>query len=208
MSRAVEQLLTCQARAVRGRAYSRSYVLVALAAITAVPVMRAAAQHPHPAPPRRDSTMQRSDSMRSMAMHDDHDMAAMMIGPLGISHLRMGSGTSWLPDSSPMHANHKMLGDWTVMLHGVAFGAYDHQGTQRGANQLGIVDWEMAMAMRRIGTGLLHLHGMASLEPMTIGSRGYPLLLQTGESYKGRPLIDRQHPHDLVMELAAMFEQP
>src|SRR5207248_11142621 len=42
----------------------------------------------------------------------------------------------------------------------------------------------------------------------TIGARGYPLLLQTGESYQGRPLIDRQHPHDLFMELAAMFEQP
>jgi hypothetical protein len=137
-----------------------------------------------------------------------HDMAAMMTGPLGISHLRMGSGTSWLPDSSPMHANHKMLGDWTVMLHGVAFGVYDHQGTDRGAKQVGIVDWEMAMAMRRIGTGLLHLHAMASLEPATLGARGYPLLLQTGESYKGRPLIDRQHPHDLFMELASLFEQP
>jgi hypothetical protein len=152
--------------------------------------------------------MQRTDSMRSMARHDDHDMAAMMIGPLGVSHVRMGSGTSWLPDSSPMHANHTMLGDWTLMVHGVAFGVYDDQGTARGASQLAIVDWEMLMAMRRIGSGLLHLHGMASLEPATIGARGYPLLLQTGESYKGRPLIDRQHPHDLFMELAALFEQP
>ena len=144
----------------------------------------------------------------ALAQHGEHDMASMMVGPLGISHLRMGSGTSWLPDSSPMHANHKMLGDWTVMLHGVAFGVYDHQGTGRGADQVGVVDWEMVMAMHRIGTGLLHLHGMASLEPATIGARGYPLLLQTGESYRGRPLVDRQHPHDLFMELAAMFQQP
>jgi hypothetical protein len=152
--------------------------------------------------------MQRADSIRHMPSHDEHDMAAMMAGPLGVSHTRMGSGTTWLPDSSPMHANHKMLGDWTVMLHGVAFLEYDKQYTKRGDDQLGIVDWEMVMAMRRIGTGLLHLHGMASLEPATIGARGYPLLLQTGEAYKRQPLIDRQHPHDLFMELAAIFEQP
>ena len=173
----------------------------------------AGAQHQH-APARRDSivrrdsTMPRPDTMRARAPDGGHNMAAMMIGPLGISVLRMGSGTSWLPDSSPMHANHKMWGDWTIMLHGVAFGVYDHQGTERGADQVGIVDWEMLMAMRRIGTGLLHLQGMASLEPATIGARGYPLLLQTGESYKGRPLVDRQHPHDLFMELAALFQQP
>lgn len=134
-------------------------------------------------------------------------MQSMMIGPLGISHIRMGSGTSWMPDSSPMFANHKMLGDWTAMLHGVAFGQYDYQGSDRGDNQLGILDWEMAMLMRQVGSGLLHLHGMVSLEPATIGAKGYPLLLQSGESYKGQPLHDRQHPHDFVMELAAMFQQ-
>jgi hypothetical protein len=34
------------------------------------------------------------------------------------------------------------------------------------------------------------------------------LLLQTGESYQGAPLHDRQHPHDLFMELAARYRQP
>jgi hypothetical protein len=165
-------------------------------------------QHQHPAPARPD-TMTRSD--RAVAQDSamgDHAVHQMMAGTLGISHTRMGSGTSWLPDSSPMHANHKMWGRWTAMIHGVAFLEYDKQYTQRGANQLGIIDWEMVMAMRRVGSGMLHLHGMTSLEPATIGARGYPLLLQTGESYKGRPLIDRQHPHDLFMELAAIFEQP
>jgi hypothetical protein len=135
-------------------------------------------------------------------------MGNMMIGPLGISHERMGSGTSWMPDSSPMHATHKTWCNWTAMLHGVAFGQYDVQGSHRGDDQLGIVDWEMAMLMRRVGAGLLHLHGMISLEPATIGARGYPLLLQSGESHKGEPLHDRQHPHDFMMELAALFQQP
>src|SRR5207244_354614 len=47
---------------------------------------------------------------------------------------------------------------------------------------------------------------MLSAEPGTIGKAGYPLLLQTGETADGRtPLVDRQHPHDLFMELSASY---
>jgi hypothetical protein len=45
-----------------------------------------------------------------------------------------------------------------------------------------------------------------SADPFTVGSRGYPLLLQSGESYHGQSLYDRQHPHDLFMEMAAMYD--
>ena len=165
------------------------------------------AQHAHHPPGGADSTHS-AITDTAMTAGGGHDMASMMDGPLGVSHVRMGSGTSWMPDSSPMHANHKMWGDWTVMLHGVAFAQYDKQWSRRGDDQLGIVDWEMVMAMRRVGSGMLHLHGMASLEPATIGAKGYPLLLQTGESHRGAPLHDRQHPHDALMEIAAMFQQP
>jgi len=48
---------------------------------------------------------------------------------------------------------------------------------------------------------------MLSLDPATVTNRGYPLLLQSGESYRGQPLHDRQHPHDVWMELAAMYER-
>ena len=40
----------------------------------------------------------------------------------------------------------------------------------------------MIMAMRPVGAGMLHLDGMLSADPFTVGARGYPLLLQTGES--------------------------
>src|SRR5881397_2221545 len=132
----------------------------------------------------------------------------MKAGPLGIPEARMGSGTSWLPDASPMHAAHVVLGDWTLMLHGVGFLQYDRQGGSRGSNQMGLVNWEMAAATRPLGGGQLQLRGMLSAEPWTIGSRGYPLLVQSGESYQGAPLHDRQHPHDLFMELAALYERP
>ena len=128
--------------------------------------------------------------------------------PFGIPMSRMGSGTTWLPDASPMRAYHFMTGTWTLMVHGDADLYYDHQGTDRGDDQVGSTNWAMIMAMRPVGTGMLHLHGMLSAEPLTVGAQGYPLLLQTGESYQGSPLHDRQHPHDLFMELSARYEVP
>src|SRR3989440_1327625 len=140
-------------------------------------------------------------------MHMEHPME-MNAGPLGVPETRMGSGTSWLPDASPMHAAHYMLGRWTLMLHGKGFFQYDCQGGWRGSNQLGIVNWAMAAASRSLGGGQLQVRAMLSAEPWTVGSRGYPLLVQSGESYQGVPLHDRQHPHDLFMELAALYERP
>jgi hypothetical protein len=128
--------------------------------------------------------------------------------PFGIPMTRMGSGTAWLPDASAMRAWHFMAGSWMLMVHGDAFLQYDYQEGPRGADQLGSINWGMLMAMRQVGKGTLHLHGMASAEPLTIGAGGYPLLLQSGETYRGEPLHDRQHPHDLFMELSALYEWP
>ncbi len=144
-------------------------------------------------------------------------MQAMMSGPLGLPMTRTGSGTSWVPDSTPMYARMFTAGAWGLMFHGVAFGQYDRQGGPRGASQLGSVNWGMLMAARSLGhtrpdgggsAGRIELRGMMSLEPFTVGNRGYPLLLQTGEAYHGQPLHDRQHPHDLFMEIAALYEVP
>src|SRR5688500_12085025 len=147
--------------------------------------------------------------------HEGHDSsahgehrAAPMSRPCGIPMTRMGSGTAWLPDASGMRAWHFSAGSWMLMVHGDAFLQYDYQGGRRGDSQLGSINWGMIMAMRTLAGGTLHLHGMASAEPFTIGARGYPLLLQSGESYRGGPLYDRQHPHDLFMELSALYERP
>jgi hypothetical protein len=132
----------------------------------------------------------------------------MMPGrPLEIPLSRMGSGTGWLPDASAMRAGHFTAGSWMLMVHGDAFVQYDHQGGLRGDHQLGSINWGLLMAMRWLGTGTLHLHGMMSAEPATIGAEGYPLLLQSGETFEGEPLHDRQHPHDLFMEISAMYER-
>ena len=127
--------------------------------------------------------------------------------PFGIPMTRMGSGTAWLPDASAMRAWHFMAGSWMLMLHGDAFLQYDYQDGARGDDQLGSINWGMLMAMRQLSGGTLHLHGMVSAEPLTIGAAGYPLLLQSGETFEGQPLHDRQHPHDLFMELSALYER-
>nr|WP_199083242.1 hypothetical protein [Pedobacter sp. ASV19] len=46
---------------------------------------------------------------------------------------------------------------------------------------------------------------MLSLDRFTEGGSGYPLLFQTGESWKGVALVDRQHPHDLFSELSVGY---
>jgi hypothetical protein len=169
-------------------------IRIAAALLVATVILSSAAPAQHP-------------GMPGMAMESDTSRGVMS-GPLGIPHTRMGSGTSWLPDGSPMNAYHVMAGAWTLMLHGQVFLEYDDQLGRRGDTQVGSTNWGMIMAMRPVGGGLLHLHGMMSLEPWTIGVRGYPLLLQSGESADGKPLHDRQHPHDLFMEIAVMYERP
>lgn len=131
-----------------------------------------------------------------------------MGGPLDIPMERAGSGTTWLPDATILPARHTTWGAWDVTVHGTVFLQMDHQSGARGANQLGSVNWGMLMLTRTVAGGWLQLRSMTSVEGATIARGGYPLLLQTGETYQGAPLHDRQHPHDFFMELAALYQRP
>src|SRR5258706_11335762 len=131
--------------------------------------------------------------------HAGHDMGSMA---------RDGSGTSWFPDETPMYAFHSQTNGWTLMGHGNAFLQYLHESGARGSSQTGSINWLMGMASRAAGTGHLMLRGMVSAEPWTIRGCGYPDLLASGEVCKGAAIHDRQHPHDLFMELAAEYDRP
>ena len=142
--------------------------------------------------------------------HEEHAMShAGMKGYYGsYSMTREASGTAWLPESSPMEGIHGMYGDWMTMVHGYANLIYDHQGGDRGGDKTFSESMFMVMATRPAGEGTLGLRSMVSLDPL-MGKAGYPLLLQTGETANGvDPLIDRQHPHDMLMELAATYSHP
>ena len=120
---------------------------------------------------------------------------------------RESSGTAWQPDASPHQGIERMYGDWMTMTHGFANLIYDRQGGPRGDTKAFSTSMLMVMAQRPAGEGTLGLRAMVSADPL-MGKRGYPLLLQTGEAANGEPLIDRQHPHDLLMELAASYSRP
>ena len=127
--------------------------------------------------------------------------------PMATIRAPMASGTSSVPLSSAVRGAHLMAGRWMLMLHGVAYGQYTHQEGQRGGWQAGSINWLMLSAAHPTPGGRVEIRAMGSAEPWTLGKVGYPLLLQTGETYQGTPLHDRQHPHDLAMELSTTFEQ-
>ena len=131
----------------------------------------------------------------------------MAESPFGISMDRMGSGTTWIPDAVALPSRHFMAGGWNMMLHGFVFAQYDKQGGRRGADQFGSLNWGMLMASREVGGGSFQARTMLSLDPATVTGRGYPLLLQSGEQYQGKPIHDRQHPHDFWMELGLLYER-
>jgi hypothetical protein len=139
--------------------------------------------------------------------HDMHNMSRQH-GSDGDGGDREGSGTAWQPDETPMYAIHSQGKGWTLMIHGNAFVQYLRESGNRGSDQIGGINWLMGVAERPIGAGHLGLRSMISVEPWTIRGCGYPDLLATGEVCKEETIHDRQHPHDLFMELAAEYDHP
>jgi hypothetical protein len=150
-----------------------------------------------PAEPRMDHAQMDHALMDHSAMgHGD---------PVGPAE---GSGTARLPQAEGMEpgVHFGLGGAWTGMAHGTVTSAYtDHSGP-RGDDKLYVQSMAMLMAERRTPTTRLQLRTMLSAEPL-MSNRGYPNLLASGETYGGGiPIVDRQHPHDLFMELAARFD--
>ena len=138
---------------------------------------------------------------------DHGDMPGMdgMIG-MGDAPFAGGSGTARLPAADAMQGLHLSSGDWALMLHGYAWGAWTDQGGPRGDAQAFVQSMAMAEASRPLGDRLrLQLRSMLSLDPL-MGRRGYPNLFTVGETAYGVPLVDRQHPHELFMELSGRID--
>lgn len=166
---------------------------------------------PMPAQPSPDAQMpmdhsQMGQKNMSMAGHGEHPMA--MPAALGsYPATRESSGTAWQPDSSRHEGLMTMSGGWMLMAHGTLNAVYDHQSGPRGDDKAFISGMLMGMASHPIGNGTVQFRAMLAPDPL-MGKRGYSLLLATGETANGvDPLVDRQHPHDLFMELSASVSQ-
>jgi hypothetical protein len=118
----------------------------------------------------------------------------------------MVSGSDVEPDSTSPPMLMQMHNDWMLMLHGQASIVEQQQTGPRGADKAYSANWIMPMAQRNFAHSELTLRAMLSLEPATISGRYYPELFQQGETAFGKPIVDGQHPHNLFMELAALYD--
>lgn len=148
------------------------------------------------------------DEMKTIAPATEQEgMKHEMTGALGFYPMsREASGTAWQPDASAHSGVHKMADGWMLMGHAVLNGVYSWQEGPRGDDKAFVSGMIMGMARRDFTDGgILQLRAMLSPDPL-MGKRGYPLLLTTGETADGMTmLVDRQHPHDLFMELSASY---
>ena len=178
-------------------------VVVTMGAMAAAAPVSSAQEHRHRlSPPSNDEHAGHAGAQEPAG----HDHAAM-VSPFAP---REASGTAWQPDLTPMHAWHYRAGGWELMLHGQVFAQfiYERADVHRGSHQGGSINWGMGMARRAVGAGRLGVRAMVSVEPWTIPGCGYPDLLATGETCGGDTIHDRQHPHDLFMELSAEYDRP
>jgi hypothetical protein len=149
-------------------------------------------------------------SISVKAQHEHHDMSMSHAYSRNLPMSRNGSGTSWLPDNTPRYGYMFHTKKWMYMLHGDLYVRFNKQDLfnkgNRGNYKFDAPNMVMFMGQRNIGRrGLFHFNAMVSLDPLTVGKSGYPLLFQTGETYNGKPLVDRQHPHDLFSELSVSY---
>ncbi|WP_448663586.1 hypothetical protein ACG3SL_02620 [Sphingomonas sp. CJ20] len=188
------------------------FLLAATVAATLVAAPAAAQDHathdqqtPPPAPAPETPAMD----------HGHHHMPGMDMGtPDSATHAPPanagpGTGTSLVPAAEGgMRGIHLTTGDWMVMAHGFAMLGYTDQGGPRGDDAAFTSSMAMLSASRTFDSGVaLRFSSMFSLDPVN-GKRGYPNLFGTGETANGLPLVDRQHPHDFFMELAARVDVP
>ena len=117
-----------------------------------------------------------------------------------------GSGTSAEPDSIPVPMLMTGKGKWSLMFHANVFVLDEQQSSPRGGDKFFSTNWFMGMAQREAGPGVFTARVMLSIEPATITGRQYPLLFQQGETAYGNPIADGQHPHNLFMEVAALYD--
>jgi hypothetical protein len=150
------------------------------------------------------TAQQEGEHQHQGTSHDGMSMEHSMSPFAGIFE----SGTSWDPRSTPQYMWMAHVRSWNLMFHGNFFLTYNQQGGPRGVGKAQSSNWLMMMQQHSVGKGTIEFRQMLSAEPLTTPHPGFPTLFQTGETYKGQPLVDYQHPHDVFGELAIKFTYP
>lgn len=140
-------------------------------------------------------------------MAESRDPAPRFIATIfELPRARLGSGTSWQPDASPLYSVIPTVGRWGLMVHGNLYTGYNWYGSKRGGQRFMGRNTLMGSLFRTFKKSEVLLRLALSFEPLTIGSRGYPLILQTGQTRDGAErLHDRQYALDFFRELAVLY---
>ena len=171
--------------------------------------------HPTPAETPKPAEEHSGHNMSGMDGEKRGEMQMASTVSIGDPMSRESSGTAWVPDSTPMYAYMKHYKDGgMLMLMGAAFLRYTAIGGSRDVSVAGkgsrsrfdAPNMLMAMYSRPAGKNAqIGIRTMFSIDALTQRGYGYPLLYQSGEQFHGQPVHDRQHPHDLVSELAVTY---
>lgn len=152
-----------------------------------------------------------AQAMPDMPGMDHSQMKGMDMGEgkqSGMSLMDQASGTSMNPKSWPMPMRMIELGRWHTMFMANAFMVETQQSGPRGHDKFYSPNWFMGAAEHSVGKGSFLFQLMLSLDPATITERRFPELFQTGETAFGNPLVDAQHPHNLIMGLGLNYSRP
>ncbi len=169
----------------------------------------AQAQHVHPQPPAASHTQTAQPEEHLHQAHHGQPPGPGAATSRSTAFLfSLGSGTSINPASWPMPMVMQSKGNWDLMWMGQAFAVSTQQSGPRGGDKLYSANWGMLAAARKLGAGSFMVRGMISLDPLTITGKQYPLLFQSGETANSKPIVDGQHPHDLLMELSLHYAHP
>jgi hypothetical protein len=105
------------------------------------------------------------------------------------------------------HQHDAATSAWQWGIEGTAFFGYNYQYRKfTDFDEWESQNWLMTTLSRSFGSAShLRLDAMFSFEPFTLRDIGSPQVFQTGETYQGAPLIDYQHPHDLIMNLGGEY---
>jgi hypothetical protein len=137
------------------------------------------------------------------------DMPGMTgMNDAGMLLMDQASGTSMNPRSWTMPMLMTSAGAWRLMFMAQLFLVDTQESGPRGHAKLYSPNWFMFGAEHSVGRGSFMFQLMLSLEPLTITQRRYPELFQTGETAFGQPLVDAQHPHNLIMGMGLNYAYP
>jgi hypothetical protein len=126
------------------------------------------------------------EPQRRPDVHEHVAVTAPLLTPANES-----SGTSWLPQTTPMYGVHQPWHRWDVRINGVVVADARYEPGDRhrtggfATRQIGSTNWGMLMARRNAAGGRFGVRSMLSAEPWTVSDCGSISFLAVGEVCDG-----------------------